>query len=114
MSLSVSLEYKTAWYGSNMTVVDRFYPSSKTCSNCQEIKQDLTLKDRIFKCPTCQNELDRDLNAAINLRNRAVSYTASNACGEVNKPKEETLRTSMKQEANSNLNSNVQICVSFS
>jgi putative transposase len=94
------LAYKAAWYGSTITVVDRFYPSSKTCSNCQHIKQDLTLKDRVFKCPACQQELDRDLNAAINLRHKAVSYTASNACGEVKPPKVERLRTSMKQEAN--------------
>ena len=94
------LAYKTSWYGSKLTVVDRFYPSSKTCCNCQNIKQDLTLKDRVFKCSACKNELDRDLNAAINLRNKSVSYTALNACGEVNKPKVERLRTSTKQEAN--------------
>lgn len=81
------LEYKTTWYGSKMTVVDRFYPSSKTCSECHTIKQDLTLKDRVFKCPTCGMQKDRDLNASINLRNKSVSYTASNACGEV-KPTE--------------------------
>ena len=93
------IEYKTKWYGSKMTVVDRFYPSSKTCSECQNIKQDLTLKDRVFKCPNCGMEKDRDLNASINLKNCAVSYTV-NVCGEVNKPKVETLRTSTKQEAN--------------
>ncbi len=101
------LEYKTSWYGSKMTVVDRFYPSSKTCSGCQNIKQDLTLKDRVFKCSNCNNELDRDLNAAINLRQKAVSYTVSSACGEVKPPKTETFRTSMKQEENSNQTLNV-------
>jgi putative transposase len=101
------LEYKTKWYGSKMTVVDRFYPSSKTCSNCQTIKQDVTLKDRVFKCPNCGMQKDRDLNASINLKNKSVSYTAFNVCGEVNKPKVETLRTSTKQEENISLNSNV-------
>ncbi|MFN4147891.1 MAG: RNA-guided endonuclease InsQ/TnpB family protein, partial [Runella sp.] len=80
------LEYKTSWYGSKLTVVDRFYPSSKTCSNCQTIKEDLTLKDRVFLCPTCGMQTDRDLNAAINLQKKAVSYTVSNACGEVKLP----------------------------
>jgi putative transposase len=98
----IQLDYKTKWYGSKMTVVDRFYPSSKTCSNCQSIKQDLTLKDRIYKCQICGMEKDRDLNASINLRQKAVSYTVLNACGEVNKPKAKRLRTSMKQESNVN------------
>jgi putative transposase len=97
------IDYKTKWYGSKMTVVDRFFPSSKTCSNCQSIKQDLTLKDRTYKCQICGMEKDRDLNAAINLREKAVSYTVLNACGEVNKPKARRLRTSTKQETNREL-----------
>lgn len=101
------IAYKTDWYGSTMTVVDRFYPSSKTCSECQHIHPNLRLIDRTFKCPICGMQKDRDLNAAINLSNKSVSYTASNACGEVNQPKTETFRTSMKQEENSKLNSNV-------
>jgi len=44
------LSYKSEWYGSKLTVVNRFYPSSKTCSNCNEIKKDLKLSDRMFKC----------------------------------------------------------------
>ena len=49
-------------------IVDRFYPSSKKCSSCGRIKADLKLNDRIYRCE-CGLELDRDLNAAINLRN---------------------------------------------
>lgn len=48
---------------------DRFYPSSKTCSCCGFIKSDLKLKDRIFTCPNCNNIMDRDINAAINIKN---------------------------------------------
>ena len=48
--------------------MDRFYPSSKTCSNCGEIKQDLKLSDRIYKCD-CGLTIDRDLNSSINLKN---------------------------------------------
>ena len=48
--------------------MDRFYPSSKTCSNCGEIKKDLKLSDRIYKCD-CGLIIGRDLNASINLKN---------------------------------------------
>jgi putative transposase len=73
------LTYKCEWYGSKVTVVNRFYPSSKTCSQCGTIKQDLTLKDRMFQCAVCDFHTGRDLNAAINLKKQAVSYTVS-AC----------------------------------
>ena len=64
------LEYKSKWYGRNLIKIDRFFPSSKTCNNCGYIKQDLTLKDRIWICPNCKQELDRDYNAAINILKR--------------------------------------------
>ena len=62
------LEYKQSFYGFILTVVDRFYPSSKTCSNCGHI-QDMPLKQRTFKCGNCGFKIDRDLNAAINIAN---------------------------------------------
>ena len=49
--------------------VDRFYPSSKTCSCCGNVKKDLKLSDRTYTCSECGLEIDRDLNAAINLAN---------------------------------------------
>ena len=58
-----------------LRVVDRFYPSSKTCSNCGEIKKDLKLSDRVYKC-SCGLTIDRDLNASINLKN-AKKYKAA-------------------------------------
>lgn len=61
------IEYKAAMNGCNVTIADRFYPSSKTCSNCGEKKDDLTLRDRIFVCPKCGHVINRDLNAALNL-----------------------------------------------
>jgi putative transposase len=61
------LEYKTQLYGSQLVVVDRFYPSSKTCSHCGTKKESLLLQERVFKCEYCGFECDRDLNAAINL-----------------------------------------------
>ncbi len=51
-----------------LRIVDRFYPSSKTCSNCGKVKKDLKLSDRIYKCD-CGLAIDRDLNASINLKN---------------------------------------------
>ena len=50
-------------------LVDRFYPSSKTCSNCGSYKKTLTLNNRVYRCDNCQEKIDRDLNAAINLAN---------------------------------------------
>lgn len=63
------LTYKCKLNNIELVIADRFYPSSKTCSCCGHIKQDLKLKDRVFKCPTCGFEIDRDLNATINLTN---------------------------------------------
>ena len=48
-------------------LVDRFYPSSKTCSHCGYYKKDLKLSERTFKCPNCQTQIDRDYNASLNL-----------------------------------------------
>jgi putative transposase len=62
------LAYKSEWYGSTLVIADRFYPSSKTCSNCGVIKGSLGLGARVFDCDACGVSLDRDENAAINLR----------------------------------------------
>lgn len=63
------LEYKAAWYGSVIQVIDRYYPSSQTCSNCgKRPDTKLTLSDRVYKCGHCHAVIDRDLNAAINIQ----------------------------------------------
>jgi putative transposase len=99
------LEYKAEWYNCKIVVVDRFYPSSKKCSRCGNIKKGLTLADRIYKCESCGLEIDRDLNAAINLEK--YSSTASSAgikaCRENNQyldSQESKQVVSVKQEAN--------------
>ena len=74
------LEYKTQLYGSKLVIVDRFYPSSKTCSSCGEKKSSLSLSQRVFTCEICGFECDRDVNAAINLEKEAVRLTVL-ACG---------------------------------
>lgn len=60
------MKYKCEKYGIEFIQVDRFYPSSKTCSCCGSIKSDLKLSNRVYKCE-CGLEIDRDLNASINL-----------------------------------------------
>jgi putative transposase len=61
------LTYKCRWYGAELVVADRFFPSSKTCSRCGKVRSQLGLGDRVFTCPACGLRIDRDLNAAINL-----------------------------------------------
>lgn len=65
------LKYKCDWYGKNLILIDRFYPSSKTCSCCGVINKDLKLSDREWFC-VCGAEHDRDINAAINIRNSGL------------------------------------------
>ncbi len=60
---------KSKQNGIEVRIVDRFYPSSKTCSCCGNIKKDLKLSDRVYKCDNCNTSIDRDLNASINLAN---------------------------------------------
>ena len=63
-----------------IVVVDRWYPSSKICSNCGHVLALLPLAQRSWTCPACSTCHDRDVNAATNLMHMAVSSTAS-ACG---------------------------------
>lgn len=63
------LTYKAEAYGRKLIVADRFFPSSKTCSACGTKKATLTLGERIFVCDICGFTIDRDLNAAVNLKN---------------------------------------------
>ena len=68
---SCQLEYKSSARGINFIKADRFYASSKLCSACGQKKMDLKLSERVFKCG-CGHVMDRDLNAAINLRKYAA------------------------------------------
>lgn len=74
------LKYKTEWYGSELIVAPRFFPSSKLCPCCGHVKHDLLLSDRMYNCGNCGFQIPRDLNASYNLA--AASWTeALNACG---------------------------------
>jgi transposase len=66
------LKYKAAWNNRKIIEVGSFYPSSKTCHCCGYIKRDLTLNDRVWYCPECKTKHDRDINAAINIKNEGL------------------------------------------
>lgn len=75
------LTYKCEWNGIDLLVADRWYPSSKTCSGCGNVKPLLKLSERTYVCDSCDLVIDRDLNAARNLAELAVKPTVA-ACGE--------------------------------
>ena len=76
------LEYKTARSGAVLRVVDRWFPSSKTCSNCGTVKAKLPLSERTFNCDMCGLSIDRDVNAAINILVAGSAPETLNARGE--------------------------------
>ena len=75
------LEYKTARTGAVLRVIDRWYPSSKTCSACGAVKVKLSLAERVYKCDGCGLVMDRDLNAAININVAGSAPETQNAHG---------------------------------
>lgn len=88
------LEYKCKWNFKYYLKIDRFFPSSKTCSNCGYV-QEMPLSKRIFDCPNCGISIDRDLNASLNIRNIGINtlgHSGINACGD------SSLELSLKQE----------------
>lgn len=66
------LEYKCSWKGIPVIIADRFYPSSKKCSCCGNVKEKLSLSERVYVCEKCGYVEDRDFNASLNLRNLAL------------------------------------------
>ena len=71
-TFTTMLEYKCEWYGVNLLKIGRFEPSSKTCSNCGAVNKELSLKDREWICKSCGTHHDRDINAAVNIKNFAL------------------------------------------
>lgn len=69
------LDYKTSWYGSQLHIIDRYLPSSKTCHACGTVKAKLSLRERLFECE-CGYREDRDVNAARNIARFAVPELA--------------------------------------
>ena len=75
------LDYKTARTGAALRVIDRWYPSSKTCSACGAVKAKLSLSERVYRCDACGLTIDRDLNAAININVAGSAPETQNAHG---------------------------------
>lgn len=75
------LTYKAARTGARLHVIDRWYPSSKTCSNCGMVKTKLSLSERVYHCEECGLAIDRDLNAAINIQVAGSAPETLNARG---------------------------------
>lgn len=84
------LELKAIEHGKTFRKIERFYPSSKLCSNpkCGQIKSrdELTLSDRVYKCECCGLEVDRDLNAAINILNAGASALGLDGISRASQP----------------------------
>lgn len=88
--LTTMLEYKANWYGREIIKIDTYFPSSKMCSSCGNIKQDLKLSDRVYKCNNCDLEIDRDYNATLNIKNSGIKLPLE--------PVESEVTNSMNQE----------------
>jgi putative transposase len=84
------LEYKAKWYGATLIVALRSFPSTRLCSRCGHLHGKMPLSQRVFRCEACGLEMDRDLNAAINLRKYGLAHLTgstgsspgSHACGD--------------------------------
>jgi len=76
------LEYKGQWHGCYIHMVDRWFPSSKTCSSCGAINDALKLNDRHWECSECNSQHDRDVNAAINILKNRAGTAQIHACGD--------------------------------
>jgi len=94
------LSYKCAWYGIELVVVPRFETTSKPCSRCGWVREDLKLSDRVFRCGACGHVADRDDNASDNILSLAVSSTERiNGCGGDVRPLDSERRTPMKRQS---------------
>ena len=81
------LTYKGKWYGCQVFLADRYYPSTKRCSHCGNVKAEMDLGQRVYGCEVCQAHIDRDLNAALNLVQWITASSAGiHACGEDVRP----------------------------
>ena len=84
------LEYKAKWYGATLIVAPRSFPSTRLCSRCGHLHGKVPLSQRVFRCEACGLEMDRDLNAALNLKAYGLAHltgptassAGSHACGD--------------------------------
>ncbi|NET59383.1 MAG: IS200/IS605 family element transposase accessory protein TnpB [Symploca sp. SIO2E6] len=97
LELVRQLEYKSEWYGRELVKIDRWFPSSKRCSNCGHIVEKMPLNIRQWECPECGAEHDRDINASVNI---LAAGLAVSVCGATVRPEESKSRKAgaMKQK----------------
>ncbi|WP_227677917.1 IS200/IS605 family element RNA-guided endonuclease TnpB [Psychrobacter sp. H8-1] len=82
-AFTTMLVYKADWYGKTLVKIDRWYPSSKTCSGCAHVltKAELPLQVRTWNCPSCLQDNDRDINASINILNEGLKLSTLKTVG---------------------------------
>ena len=100
------LEYKCGWNDKQFVKIGRYFPSSKMCSNCDWINQDLTLKDREWECQSCGEKHDRDFNASKNILNQGIKILSGSGTDSDIKQKQVealSLDESMKPETHQSL-----------
>ena len=104
------LEYKASWYDRVVVKVDRFYPSSKTCNHCGYIKKDLKLSERKWICHVCGEIIDRDYNAACNIRDKGIEILLGNRIPELTLVENPLMdeRSSMDLKSNDSLKQEVK------
>lgn len=98
------IKYKSKWKNKEVIIADMFYPSSKTCSNCNIVNKNILLKHRIFNCNNCGFSIERDLNAAKNLANygSTLKLRESYASGVESSLKETLISSTKKEEVDYN------------
>lgn len=75
-TFTAMLEYKAKWYARDVIRIGTFYPSSKTCSGCGNVRDTLLLSERVYQCAECGLTIDRDINASINIKNAGMKIPA--------------------------------------
>ena len=96
------LTYKANWYNREIIPIDRFFPSSKLCNQCGYKNVDLVLSDREWICPSCGTHHDRDINAAINIKNEGIRLQKINRdeLDRINASGVQIIRSTVKEETN--------------
>ena len=97
-SFITKLDYKIAENQGCLVKIDRFYPSSKTCSNCGCVKEELKLSERTYHCEECGFTIDRDLNASINILKAGLKMIEATVATTGTSLKNQSLRSSKKTQ----------------